>query len=968
MPIATLVPTAVSDPNANIASGAVTDIDNTIASANDAAFIRSVSNGWSGGVGAGSAYTLTMSDLPGNATSINTVQFRVRGQTASIAGAPDDTWSIRCDVTGTGAPTTQANWSTADEGQVWANRGDATAQSSSATVAQVNAWQVRIYQQTWNQSMGPDGMYMDISEVEIIVDYNASNPVLVDVPTRAMTLTGLAPTIINPQSAIVPVGSLVLAGQVPTILTPKTVDVPVGSLSLSGAAPTVLNPGGAQVPVGSLTLTGLAPTIINPQSAIVPPGSLTLTGLAPTANVGAPVIVDVPVGSMALAGIAPSVGYGFVVPAGSLALAGQAPSVFEGTTTPVSWVVEPPVGAIAFTGLVPTVDVAAGLTINVPTASLSLAGQAPTVVNPQSVTVPAGSLSLSGLTPTILTPVLTDVPVGTLSLAGLAPTVINPQGMVVPAGSLTLSGLAPTIINPQSALVPVGSMTLTGLVPTVDVSQDRTVEVPTGALTLAGQAPTILNPISISIPVASLTLTGLQPIVDAGGNVTVNVPAGSLAFAGFAPVVVNPQGVIVPVAALALTGFAPLIAEQAFDISAITPSSFYDDLPGVVVAGAGFGSLQGALFVGNRQQVVTAWADGSITFTAERQQDPVGLVPVRVRRWASAVPYNVTGLTKAEFSPAFARPPSTTGGTENVTTIAEFQAAVALSNRIIQVAAGTYVGNLTITGSNLLILMSNSATLRGNVTIASGNTRLHFRGGNYGDLTTPCLFTLSGTNGALSDILFDDVVLEGVWQATGNGVISRVTVINTTVDGDSQGDFALDGTFFASSNLPSARFNDWFLGNVKMDNRSAGNYVNRFQRMDRIMIVDSAMNMLSTGHPGTVAGLRFGELTRRGHVENTLVGNRIYAALNSGGGIQQFEKVRFQNVERYTRGSATLWATRFAGNPPNDGVVNGCTVHSDVGGAGTSFALGDDLVTEDGNNLIVSYSVLPDVSSYGASH
>lgn len=174
MPTTTLVPTGTTDSNSNILTGVYTDIDNTIASASGTT-LDSVTNQWTGGPGTGSAFTFTMSDLPAEATSINTVQFRVRarqtGQDSDIELR--DIVVYKCDVQGTNAPSTVATFGDSTSLE---NRGDASPASSSASVTDVNGWTVRVYQSTFTQISTADGQNLEIDEIEIAVDYNTAPP------------------------------------------------------------------------------------------------------------------------------------------------------------------------------------------------------------------------------------------------------------------------------------------------------------------------------------------------------------------------------------------------------------------------------------------------------------------------------------------------------------------------------------------------------------------------------------------------------------------------------------------------------------------------------------------------------------------------------------------------------------------------------------------------------------------------
>jgi hypothetical protein len=168
----TMVPTAISDPQANVDSGAATDIDNTIAGADDGALVVSTNNAWTNGPGTGSAFILTMSDAPGDFGSVNTVQFRTRAEVP--ATGEGDTTTYICDVSGTNAPTATASWDDTDDGGGFSNRGAGSPVASTASESEINAWTVRVYQNAYNQDMGPDGLLLNVSEVEIIVDYDVA--------------------------------------------------------------------------------------------------------------------------------------------------------------------------------------------------------------------------------------------------------------------------------------------------------------------------------------------------------------------------------------------------------------------------------------------------------------------------------------------------------------------------------------------------------------------------------------------------------------------------------------------------------------------------------------------------------------------------------------------------------------------------------------------------------------------------
>ena len=178
MPTTTLVPSSLTDTQSNVAAGAYTDIDETIASA-DGTTLDSVTNEWSPAAGTGSAFTFGLTDLPAEAYSINTVQFRVRAR-VTATGTPDDDAEYICDVQGTNVPTTTPSWFASDAGAGFANRGASSPVTSSATVAEVNSWTVGVYQSSYTLELeinpGADDLNLEIDCIEIIVDYNTAPP------------------------------------------------------------------------------------------------------------------------------------------------------------------------------------------------------------------------------------------------------------------------------------------------------------------------------------------------------------------------------------------------------------------------------------------------------------------------------------------------------------------------------------------------------------------------------------------------------------------------------------------------------------------------------------------------------------------------------------------------------------------------------------------------------------------------
>lgn len=175
MPTATLVPTSLTDAYSNVAAGAYTDVDNTIASASGTT-LDTVTNAFSGGTGASYAFSFGLSDLPAEADSINTVKFRVRCRVTGTFNDPPDLNAWKLDVSGTNAPTTVATYNQDNIGGGFITRGASSPVTSSALVSEVNGWSVRVYQTAFYQISTADDLNLEIDEIEIEVDYNAAPP------------------------------------------------------------------------------------------------------------------------------------------------------------------------------------------------------------------------------------------------------------------------------------------------------------------------------------------------------------------------------------------------------------------------------------------------------------------------------------------------------------------------------------------------------------------------------------------------------------------------------------------------------------------------------------------------------------------------------------------------------------------------------------------------------------------------
>lgn len=338
-------------------------------------------------------------------------------------------------------------------------------------------------------------------------------------------------------------------------------------------------------------------------------------------------------------------------------------------------------------------------------------------------------------------------------------------------------------------------------------------------------------------------------------------------------------------------------------------------------------------------------------------------------------PYDLSGLVNNVFEVTWPTAP-TTSSTVNVSNSSELESAISGSAVRIVMAPGTYSGStLSFGGNDIDLVAGDNVNITYTAVSIISKERIRITGGNWGSVASPLRWSIRGGGGnGLTDLLLDDVNLYGRFETLGSGpgggvpALSRAAFINSTFDGDGFGVYGVDGVFFLTFNTPT-EIHDLTLANVKIDNGATGNFANRFQGVKRLMVYQCALNM-RPDYPGTVSGFRMGENVDGYHVQDTLIGNRIFGSLGpDGSGARQFGNGWFENVTKYTRGEGTVWATYNSFNPPNDGTVNNCTTYSNTGGSG-AFALGTSLVAgPDGNNDILSYSDpagLPDVSGYGA--
>ena len=334
--------------------------------------------------------------------------------------------------------------------------------------------------------------------------------------------------------------------------------VPLGTLTATGFAPTVERSWTIPVPVGSLTAAGAAPTATIPRPAVGPfqfaSHALTVnTYGAFTKGVAGDVTRSPGAGALALTGLAPTVERSWVVTpgVGTLTATGLAP------TAERSWTVAVPVGSLTLAGAAPTTE--RSWVITPDTGTLTFAGAVPTAERSWTVSPAAGSLTLTGYAPTVERSWTITPDTGALSVTGYVPTVSIGIAIPVPAGTLTFAGQTPTAERSWTTASGIGTLALTGFAPTVSIG--ITIAVPAGTLSITGLAPTVERSWTIVVPVGVATFTGLIPTLEHTENHIRAPPVGSLTLSGAIPTVQSGDNHVraVPTGTLTLAGAIPTV-------------------------------------------------------------------------------------------------------------------------------------------------------------------------------------------------------------------------------------------------------------------------------------------------------------------------------------------------------------------------------------------------------------------------
>lgn len=122
-----------------------------------------------------------------------------------------------------------------------------------------------------------------------------------------------------------------------------------------------------------------------------------------------------------------------------------------------------------------------------------------------------GALTIAGFAPTIAQPHTVSPGPGTITITGYAPSVSQSVSLTPAPGALVLAGYAPTVTQAKIITPGAGALTITGFAPTV--SQIKTISPVPGALVISGYAPAVNQPRTVTPGAGQMVITGYAPSI-----------------------------------------------------------------------------------------------------------------------------------------------------------------------------------------------------------------------------------------------------------------------------------------------------------------------------------------------------------------------------------------------------------------------------------------------------------------------
>lgn len=263
----------------------------------------------------------------------------------------------------------------------------------------------------------------------------------------------------------------------------------------------------------------------------------------------------------------------------------------------------PGVGALTFTGFVPTVSAADNKTVSPGVGSVSFTGFTTTIdiTNNITVIVGLGDLSVTGFAPTIETPVYIQTSTGDFLATGFEPAISTPVSVFSDLGSILFSGFSPDVAATQHIYVSsdTGLIVFTGYSPQVDTASSVSVTTDTGIGVLNGFSPQVSTPINVSSDTGLLSFVGFEPSLTVASGVqpgtgsfsvfgfspqanttdhkTIQPLLGELSVNGFNPSIGVSVSVNTGLGAFVLYGFSPSIS-TSLELPSIAESNTYQSI------------------------------------------------------------------------------------------------------------------------------------------------------------------------------------------------------------------------------------------------------------------------------------------------------------------------------------------------------------------------------------------------------
>lgn len=294
-----------------------------------------------------------------------------------------------------------------------------------------------------------------------------------------------------------------------------------------------------------------------------------------------------------------------------------------------------------------------------------------------------------------------------------------------------------------------------------------------------------------------------------------------------------------------------------------------------------------------------------------------------------------------------------------VTSATQFNTEAATAGTKININV-SFAGNIQIAADDVDVVMSNDATITGNLTLGPSGyvNRIRWTGGNVlGRFIGP----------SYRDALFDDVYFHintgpdyFHYIAMGNR-IDRFAFLNSTfrVSGTSgSGD---NWAFFILQRSAADPHSDLLFLNSK--SLSTGLHAHRVQTVANQLYVDSAFNP-----DGTVsgAGLRIHLASEDVWIKDSWVrGNFHINEVSGSDGVAQVINALFDNLDRYAPDAAYAFTAPLTVN--NSGEVRNSRLHSALGVGDGTFTIGGGMVTGTGNDRVAwDGNAVPDYTVIGA--